>query len=119
MLDSSPVIENPDSRWTQFQLRALCKGICFYEDAIARIVPMHRKANEWCKSKVLRNLPGTSSSTKPKLERLYAGVGERGFGPLFRKLNNMTLDSAYASRYGSRRGDIWYDASTFRKRFPC
>ncbi|KAK0665499.1 putative amidoligase enzyme-domain-containing protein [Cercophora samala] len=86
------------------QIRAICKAICYFDDAITRVMPADRKETTWAKSNVLPEHPvkhdtdwaKRGQSVNPKIKRYYSQVSTQGFGPLWKLFDNITWRGAHA-----------------------
>jgi hypothetical protein len=81
-----------DGKYTAEQLQKICKGLCYFDDAITRIMPAERKDNPWATS----NVAGRGSKVNQKLRRTYSQVPTKSWAQLFTLLNKVTPKLVYS-----------------------
>ena len=91
------------SDFTSAQLRGLCKGLCYFDDAITRVVPAERKATTWA----LSNVRGRGSTVNQKLKRLYNLVPSTSWAHLFKKLDGVTPKNVHQMLSSNNRYLSW------------
>ncbi|KAI0013059.1 hypothetical protein F4779DRAFT_613930 [Xylariaceae sp. FL0662B] len=88
-------------RFTMDQVRRLLKAIAIFDDAITKIMPAHRKNNEWAMS----NLQGREAPAD--LKQRYAAVPTRTWAPLFSKFDKIKMKQMVFIEMGQNRSMSW------------
>ena len=92
-----------DSKFTAEQLRGICKGLCFFDDAITRVMPADRKENEWAVS----NVVGRGAGVSQKLRRSYSLVPAQTWARLFKLLDKVTPETVHGLLASNTRYLSW------------
>ena len=93
-----------DGRYTAGQLQKICEALCYFDNAITKVMPAERKDNPWTTS----NVAGRSPSVNEKLKRAYTLVPAHSWAYIFKLLDKTTpkhvhdmLSGGWRSRYCS------------------
>ncbi|KAK4194107.1 putative amidoligase enzyme-domain-containing protein [Triangularia verruculosa] len=90
------------STFNNSQLRSICKAICYFDDAITRVMPADRKENTWARSNFMPERPvkgDTSSSNQsvnPKIKRYYSLVQTQSFSQLWKYFDKVTSNQVHS-----------------------
>ena len=109
-----------EDQFTAEHLRGICKGLCYFDDAITRVMPADRKENEWAVS----NVVGRGAGVSQKLRRSYSLVPAQTWARLFKLLDKVTPGTVHGllasdSRYLSWNFEhITQDCGTVEFRRP-
>ncbi|KAL2135605.1 hypothetical protein VTI74DRAFT_7752 [Chaetomium olivicolor] len=109
-------VSRHDLTFTAEQLKGICKGVCYYEEPITKVMPSERKETSWAVSNVL----GEAKQVNQKLRRAYRLVPETTWAPLFKILGKITLKTVQDTLARTSRGDDRYLSWNFENiTQPC
>ncbi|KAK4248642.1 hypothetical protein C7999DRAFT_13395 [Corynascus novoguineensis] len=94
-----------DGRYTAEHLRKICKALCYFDNAITRVMPAERKNNCWATS----NVSGRGVAVNQKLKKAYSLLPAQSWKYLFELFDKTVtpkhvyqlLSGNYESRYVS------------------
>jgi hypothetical protein len=91
------------STYTTRQLRGVCKGVCYYDNATTKVLPGERKDNPWATS----NVVGRGGMVNQKLKRAYSLVPSGSWAQLFKMLDKVTPLVVYETMSAHSRYMAW------------
>jgi len=87
-------------------LAEICKALCYFEDAITKVMPADRKENIWAVSNVLGH-PTKGSAVNQKLKRRYGSVPKNSWQPFFEYLDKVSVNTVHDMLSSRNRYVSW------------